>query len=106
MTERDAAIHAARRLVLQFRFGQRFQEFMPILPPRRRLVIAAVVPFDLQKSGRLAHDRSNSTGRSRSTILTYIVCLRSALASTLARPNHHCTFAYYERLPAERRDRS
>ena len=55
MTERNPAIHAPRRLSVQLRRGQRFDEFVKILHPFGGLFIAAIVAFDLKKSGRLPH---------------------------------------------------
>jgi len=55
MAERDAAIHATRRLRPQRRLRQRMHELSPRLPARSRLVIAAVDALDLHKSGRLTH---------------------------------------------------
>src|ERR1051325_11994878 len=42
VTERDAAIHTARRLGAQGRFRKRFDELLPALFARRRLLIAAI----------------------------------------------------------------
>src|SRR5204862_4357745 len=55
MTERDAAIHAARRLGAQDRLRKGFDELLPALLARRRLLIATVGALDLEKPGRLAH---------------------------------------------------
>jgi hypothetical protein len=55
MAERDAAIHAARGLGAQFQLRQRMHEFAPASGAHRRLGIAAIRAFDLQKSSRLAH---------------------------------------------------
>ena len=55
VAERNAAIHAARRLLAQLRLRQRLDEFVPGLAAHLRLVVAAVVPLDLEKAGRLAH---------------------------------------------------
>src|SRR4029077_13289970 len=55
MTERDAAIHAARRLGTQYWLRKGFDKLLPVLLARRRLVIAAIGALDLEKPGRLAH---------------------------------------------------
>src|SRR6185437_12933823 len=53
--ERDAAIHAARRLARHLAIGQRLDEFRPGLLARVRLVIMPIVTLDLQEPGGLAH---------------------------------------------------
>src|SRR5262249_55941028 len=55
VTERNAAIHAACSLVGKLRFRQRLEELGPRLAPDVRLVIATIVPLDLEESGWLAH---------------------------------------------------
>src|SRR5205823_3934647 len=55
VAERDAAIHAARGLGAQGRLRKGFDELLPALFARRRLVIAAIGALDLEKPGRLAH---------------------------------------------------
>src|SRR5207302_9014324 len=55
VAERDAAIHAARGLGAQNRLRKGFDELLPALLARRRLVIAALGALDLQEPGRLAH---------------------------------------------------
>src|SRR3984957_19489272 len=51
----NAAIHAARGLVARFLLRQRDDEFLKILQPFGDRRIFAVVPFDFQKTGYLAH---------------------------------------------------
>jgi hypothetical protein len=55
VAERNAAIHAARRLVGKFRLRQRLQELRPCLAANVRLVVAAIVPLDLEETGYFAH---------------------------------------------------
>ena len=57
MTERDAAVHAARRLILQRGWLVRQRDFPPVANPfgnrpRRRLL-----PLDFEKAGGLTHAR-------------------------------------------------
>src|SRR5438552_17667544 len=61
MTERDAAIHAARRLLAVLGVGQRLDELLPIAAADIRLVIAPVPAFDLEKARRPTH-RTGSVG--------------------------------------------
>src|SRR5271166_1566781 len=55
VAERNAAIHATRRLLRQFRFRQRLEEFGPRPAPRLGLFVAAIVPLDFEEPGWLAH---------------------------------------------------
>src|SRR6202023_2102464 len=55
MTERDAAIHAARRLLAVLGIGQRLDEFLPAAAAALRLLVAPIAAFDLEKAGRLTH---------------------------------------------------
>jgi hypothetical protein len=55
VAERNAAIHAARGRVAQFRRRQRVDELPPAQPARRRLGITAVVALDFEKAGGLTH---------------------------------------------------
>jgi hypothetical protein len=57
MAERDAAIHAARSLRLEGLIGQRLRELAPRMDPLRHLLVVAVLAFDLEEPGRLAHQR-------------------------------------------------
>src|ERR1700732_2854076 len=77
VTERDAAIHATRGLRAQYRLRKGFDELLPVLLARRRLLIAAIGALDLEKPGRLAHPFLESGPApweplGRSTMLTYI----------------------------------
>src|SRR3546814_3224188 len=51
--ERNAAVHAARRLILQLVLGQRLYELVPVLQALLGLFIAAVETLDLKESGVL-----------------------------------------------------
>src|SRR3546814_10838574 len=55
MAERNAAVHAARRLILQLVLGQRLYELVPVLQALLGLFIAAVATLDLKESGGLSH---------------------------------------------------
>ncbi len=55
VAERDAAIHAARGLLGHLRIGQGLDELVPGLQPRLDPFVAAVVAFDLEEAGGLAH---------------------------------------------------
>src|SRR5580704_3448190 len=67
MAERDAAIHAARSLRLEGLIGQRLRELAPRMDPLRHLLVVAVLAFDLEEPGRLAHaaTRPRPLGRLR-----------------------------------------
>src|SRR3546814_6422574 len=55
MAERNAAVHAARRLIRQLVLRQRFYELVPVLQVLLGLFIAAVTTLDLKESGGLSH---------------------------------------------------
>ena len=55
MAKRNAAIHAARRLIADLGRGQRLDEFAVIVNPLLRLFVAAVLAFDFQKACDLTH---------------------------------------------------
>ncbi len=55
VTIRDAAVHAARRLVAHLAVGQRLDEFPPMLDARLDRLVVAVVALELEKPGDLAH---------------------------------------------------
>ena len=54
---RHAAIHAARALALELVLGQRLDELAVVLETLRDRRGVALMPLDLQESGRLAHER-------------------------------------------------
>src|SRR5581483_6845128 len=53
-----AAIHAARGLLAHRRFRKRQHEFVPMLHALRDRLVVAVLTFDLEKAGDLAHTYS------------------------------------------------
>src|SRR6185312_14553045 len=55
VTERDAAIHAASGLLVEFGRWQRLDELAPMLDARVGLFITAVMPFEFEEAGRLTH---------------------------------------------------
>ena len=55
VTERNAAIHAARRLAFEIAFFQRNNEFVVIANPVAGGLVGAVVPLYLDKSGNFTH---------------------------------------------------
>ena len=57
---RDAAIHAARRLLLVVLLGQRQDEFAPMLDALLDRLVVAVVALELEKAGDLAHQNLNA----------------------------------------------
>src|SRR5215831_5803983 len=60
VTERDAAIHAARRLLTVLRLRQRLDELLPAAAADIRLIIASVLALDLEKSGGLTHPQPST----------------------------------------------
>ena len=60
VTVRDAAIHAARRLLAQFRLRQRDDKFMIVPDALLYRRVMAVRALELEKTGDLAHDVSHS----------------------------------------------
>ncbi len=74
VAERDAAIHAARRLLARLRRGQRLDELRPAAAADIGLLIGPVAPLDLEKPRRSAH-RSvprYAARQGRAMLLTYI----------------------------------
>src|ERR1019366_7624348 len=63
VAKRNAAIHAARRLILGRFLGKRDREFLVMANPVGRRRIAPVAPVDFEKSGYLAHASRNSLMR-------------------------------------------
>jgi len=55
MAERDATVHAARRLLAGLGLGQRPDEFVPAAAAAFRLVIGPVAALDFEKAGRSTH---------------------------------------------------
>jgi hypothetical protein len=65
----NAAIHAARGLVAGFLFRQRQHEFAPRLHPLLDGEIVAIVSFDFEKPGDLAHVSRSLGGLHRGGLL-------------------------------------
>ena len=59
VAKRDAAIHAARRLILGRFLGKRDHEFLVMTNPVGRRRIAPVAPVDFKEAGYLAHPSQN-----------------------------------------------
>src|SRR6516162_2286734 len=63
VAERDAAVHAAGRLLAGIGLGQRLDEFLPAAAPDFGLLIRPVATLYLKKAGRLSHWHSPSANR-------------------------------------------
>src|SRR5215469_3676819 len=55
VAERDAAVHAAGRLLAGIGLGQRLDEFLPAAAPDLGLLIGPVAALYFKKAGRLSH---------------------------------------------------
>ncbi len=62
VTERNAAIHAARGLAVQRLGRQRLDEFLEGFQPHFGLFVATVVTLDFEETGNLTHDRLQTFG--------------------------------------------
>src|SRR3546814_5468665 len=86
VTEGNAAIHAARRLHVEFFVRERFQELVPGADALLRLDVAAVPARELQKSGGLAHvagSYSAATAAARSAAIARSEAHTSELQSLM-----------------------
>src|SRR5436190_5072682 len=59
VTERNTAIHAARRLLAVLGVGQRLDELPPAAAADIRLVVTPLLAFDLEKAGRPTHSSTH-----------------------------------------------
>ena len=82
VTERNPAIHAARRLLSQIAGRQGFDEFLPGPQTVLRRFIATVAPFNLQEASGLAHISTSNSNYSAATAAAVLV---AAAKSTRAR---------------------
>ena len=55
MAERDAAVHAARALLLQLRLGEMLVEFIPVVDPFQRVAVGRKLAFVFDKAGGFTH---------------------------------------------------
>jgi hypothetical protein len=55
MAKRDAAVHAARPLLLKFALSQGQMKLPPIVDPLQRLTVGRQFPLKFHKSGRFSH---------------------------------------------------